>query len=152
MSADGARTVVDGGAGAGAARRRVVVGITGASGTEYGVRILRALREAGVETHLVVSASGQLTRSLETDYSQEDVEVLADRVWKPTDMAAAIASGSFLTDGMVIAPCSMRTLGRSPPARRAPSSAERPTSMSRSGGGSCWSRGRRRCRSSTCAT
>ena len=60
MSADGARTVVDGGAGAGAARRRVVVGITGASGTEYGVRILRALREAGVETHLVVSASGEV--------------------------------------------------------------------------------------------
>lgn len=111
MSADGARTVVDGGAGAGAARRRVVVGITGASGTEYGVRILRALWEAGVETYLVVSASGQPTRSLETDYSREDVEALADRVWKPTDMAAAIASGSFLTDGMVIAPCSMRTLG-----------------------------------------
>lgn len=95
----------------GAAPRRVVVGITGASGTEYGVRILRALRTAGVETHLVVSASGQLTRSLETDWSKEEVEALADRVWKPTDTAAAIASGSFLTDGMVIAPCSMRTLG-----------------------------------------
>lgn len=97
-----------------AAPRRVVVGITGASGTEYGVRILRGLREAGVETHLVVSASGQLTRSLETDYSKDEVEALADRVWKPTDMAAAIASGSFLTDGMVIAPCSMRTLGEIP--------------------------------------
>lgn len=91
--------------------RRVVVGITGASGTVYGVRLLQALAGTDIETHLVVSASGQVTRALETDWSKEDLEALADVVWRPTDMAAAISSGSFRTLGMVIAPCSMRTLG-----------------------------------------
>lgn len=91
-------------------RQRVVVGITGASGTIYGVRLLQALRAAAVETHLVISASGQLTRSLETDWSREELEGLADVVHRPTDMAAAVSSGSFRTVGMVVAPCSMRTL------------------------------------------
>lgn len=97
-------------------RERVVVAITGASGTVYGVRLLQALAATTVETHLVISPSGQLTRSLETDWSKEEVESLADVVWKPSDMAAAISSGSFRTRGMVVAPCSMRTLGRSPQA------------------------------------
>ena len=92
-------------------RERVVVAITGASGTVYGVRLLQALAATTVETHLVISPSGQLTRSLETDWSKEEVESLADVVWKPSDMAAAISSGSFRTRGMVVAPCSMRTLG-----------------------------------------
>lgn len=90
---------------------RIIVAITGASGTIYGVRLLQALgAAANVETHLVVSAAGQLTRSLETDLTRKEVEALADVVWRPTDMAAAISSGSFRTTGMVIAPCSMRTL------------------------------------------
>lgn len=92
-------------------RERVVVAITGASSTVYGVRLLQALAATTVETHLVISPSGQLTRSLETDWSKEEVESLADVVWKPSDMAAAISSGSFRTRGMVVAPCSMRTLG-----------------------------------------
>lgn len=101
----------DGAGSGGPGARRVVVAITGASGTVYGVRLLEALRGCGVESHLVVSASGQVTRALETDWSKEDVESLASVVWRPTDMAAAISSGSFRTEGMVIAPCSMRTLG-----------------------------------------
>lgn len=90
---------------------RIVVGITGASGTAYGVRTLEVLREAGVETHLVVSSAGHLTREYETDLTKADLESLADHVHKPADIAAAISSGSFLTRGMIIAPCSMRTLG-----------------------------------------
>jgi len=95
----------------GGERRRIVVGMTGASGTVYGVRLLEVLRQRpDVETHLVVSAGGQLTRSLETGYSKEDVDAMADVVYKPSDMAAAISSGSFQTAGMAIVPCSMRTL------------------------------------------
>ncbi len=89
---------------------RLIVGITGASGITYGIRILEVLRAAGIETHLVVSPSGQVTREYETDLRKDELEGLADRVYKPADIGAAISSGSFLTRGMIVAPCSMRTL------------------------------------------
>lgn len=93
------------------APRRLIVGITGASGTVYGIRTLQALRALGVESHLVVSRAGDQTRALETDLSAEALRALADRVYAPGDIAAAISSGSFQTMGMIVAPCSVRTLG-----------------------------------------
>ncbi|MFZ5781237.1 MAG: UbiX family flavin prenyltransferase [Pseudomonadota bacterium] len=90
--------------------RRMIVGITGASGTIYGVRVLEALRTLGIESHLVVSKAGDQTRSLETDWSAADLRALADKVYAPGDIAAAISSGSFQTMGMIVAPCSVRTL------------------------------------------
>ena len=92
------------------APRRLVVGITGASGTIYGIRTLQALRALGVESHLVVSRAGDQTRALETDLSAEALRSLADKVYAPGDIAAAISSGSFQTMGMIVAPCSVRTL------------------------------------------
>ena len=92
-------------------RPRLVVGISGASGAAYGVEALRMLREAGVETHLVMSRSAQLTLGLEVGLKAVDVSALADVVHGQGDMGAAISSGSFRTLGMLVAPCSMRTLG-----------------------------------------
>jgi flavin prenyltransferase len=89
---------------------RLIVGITGASGAAYGVVALKALRAAGIETHLVISKSGQITASHELSMSLADVTALADVVYKVGDVAAAISSGSFQTMGMLIAPCSVRTL------------------------------------------
>jgi 4-hydroxy-3-polyprenylbenzoate decarboxylase len=89
---------------------RLIVGITGASGAIYGVTALKALRAAGVETHLVISKSGQITASHELEMSLSEVTALADIVYKAGDIAAAISSGSFRTMGMLIAPCSVRTL------------------------------------------
>lgn len=91
--------------------RRVIVGITGASGSLYGIRLLERLREAGIETHLVLSQWGARTLVHETDYSVQQVQALASMRYAVGDVGAAIASGSFLTMGMIIAPCSMRTLG-----------------------------------------
>lgn len=91
--------------------KRLIVGISGASGAIYGIRLLQVLREVGeIETHLVVSSAAKLTISLETDYTLEAVEALADRVYRPGDIAAPISSGSFKTMGMVVAPCSMKTV------------------------------------------
>lgn len=90
--------------------RRIIVGISGATGIVYGVRILEMLRQSGVETHLVISKAGHLTRAFETDFSRKDLEALADFVHAPADVGAALASGSFRTAGMIIAPCSVRTL------------------------------------------
>src|SRR5688500_3685955 len=90
--------------------RRVVVGITGATGVIYGVRLLERLREAGVETHLVLSRWGVRTLLHETSYTLKQVEALASAVHAPQDMGAAIASGSFRTAGMVVAPCSAKSL------------------------------------------
>lgn len=91
--------------------RRIVVAITGASGAVYGVRLLRALREAGdVRSHLVVSPAGWRNIALELGETSREVEALADAVHAVEDVGAAIASGSFRADGMVVAPCSMRTL------------------------------------------
>ncbi len=91
--------------------KRLIVGMTGASGAIYGVRLLRMLQGmAHVETHLVVSDAAALTLRHETGLSVADAEALADHVYDVRDMAAALASGSFRNDGMVIAPCSMKTL------------------------------------------
>ncbi len=90
--------------------KRVVVGITGASGVIYGIRLLEVLRELNVETHLVITEAGQENIRIETKLAVEGVEELASRVHDITDLAAPISSGSFKTDGMVIAPCSVRTL------------------------------------------
>ena len=89
---------------------RVIVGITGATGVIYGVRLLERLREAAVETHLVISRWGARTLLHETPYTREQVEALAHTVYAPTDMGAAISSGSFQTAGMIVVPCSARTL------------------------------------------
>jgi 4-hydroxy-3-polyprenylbenzoate decarboxylase len=89
---------------------RLIVGITGASGSIYGVRLLEALREAGVQSHLVISQWGARTLVHETPYTVAQVQALAAERYAIGDVGAAIASGSFLTMGMVIAPCSMRTL------------------------------------------
>jgi 4-hydroxy-3-polyprenylbenzoate decarboxylase len=89
---------------------RLVVGITGATGVVYGVRALEMLKELAVETHLVITEMGKATLSLESDYSLAYVEKLATRVYPIRDLAAAISSGSFTTDGMIVAPCSARTL------------------------------------------
>ena len=94
-----------------ARRQRLIVGITGATGAMYGVRLLEALRGLpGWETHLVVSDAGVLNAWHELGLSRKELERLADVSYSPRDIGAAIASGSFLTDGMVIAPCSMKTL------------------------------------------
>jgi 4-hydroxy-3-polyprenylbenzoate decarboxylase len=91
--------------------KRLVVGITGASGVVYGVRSLEVLKDLGVETHLILSPSAKITIVAETKYSIESVEKLAARVYKFSDIAATISSGSYKTDGMIVIPCSMHTLG-----------------------------------------
>jgi flavin prenyltransferase len=90
---------------------RLVVGLSGASGVVYGIRILEALRDrSDIETHLVVSGGALRTIELETDITLGDVEALADVVHDARDLAASVSSGSFKTMGMVVAPCSMKTL------------------------------------------
>ena len=93
------------------APKRIVVAISGASGAVYGVRLLQMLRElGGVQTHLTVSDAGWLNVQQELDLPRDQVEALADVVYPVRNIGAALASGSFQCDGMVIAPCSMRTL------------------------------------------
>lgn len=92
--------------------KRIVVAITGASGVIYGIRALQLLRaHADVESHLVISRGGALTISQETDWRVADVAELADVVHPASNVGASIASGSFWTEGMLVAPCSMRTVG-----------------------------------------
>ena len=90
--------------------RRLIVGISGASGIIYGITALRMLRELGVETHLVVSKSAIVTLNHESDLKFTDLYALADVHYQNTDIGAAIASGSFRTMGMLVAPCSIRSL------------------------------------------
>lgn len=90
--------------------RRLIIGITGATGIVFGVRALEVLRLMGIETHLVVSRAGEMTRAYETSLSRDDLHALADHVHPVNDVGASIASGSFRTMGMLIAPCSVRTL------------------------------------------
>jgi len=90
--------------------QRLIVAITGATGAIYGIRLLERLRETAVETHLVVSPWGRRTLIHETAYTVDEVQRLATVTYLPTDQGAAISSGSFLTMGMAIVPCSMRTL------------------------------------------
>lgn len=89
---------------------RIVVGISGASGVIYGVRMLEALRDMGVETHLVMSRSAEVTLAHETDLKVAEVRALAGRWYQQADIGAAISSGSFRTMGMVVAPCSVRSM------------------------------------------
>jgi len=92
--------------------RRLIVAITGASGAIYGVQLLRRLRElSGIETHLLLSSAGVLNVHQELDMKRGDVEALAHVVHNVNDIGASVASGSFATAGMVVAPCSMKTLG-----------------------------------------
>jgi 4-hydroxy-3-polyprenylbenzoate decarboxylase len=93
-----------------ATRRRLVIGITGSTGAVYGIRLLEVLRGVpGIETHLVISAPGKRTIVEETTYSVKQVQALAHTIYEDSDIGASIASGSFRTDGMVIAPCSIKT-------------------------------------------
>lgn len=89
---------------------RLIVGITGASGSIFGVRLLEILKANRIETHLVISRWGARTLAHETNYTLEQVEQLASFHYPANDQGAAISSGSFVTEGMIIAPCSMRTL------------------------------------------
>jgi 4-hydroxy-3-polyprenylbenzoate decarboxylase len=91
-------------------QRRLIVGITGASGVVYGVRLLQALAHQDIETHLVLTRSAALTITYELDQPVDAVKALASKVHPIADVGASIASGSFKTDGMIIAPCSMHTL------------------------------------------
>ena len=89
---------------------RLIVGISGASGVIYGIRMLQVLRTLGVETHLVMSKSAQVTLTHESDMSVAELKALADVSYSNTDIGAAISSGSFKMAGMVVAPCSIKTL------------------------------------------
>ena len=90
--------------------QRLIVGITGASGVRYGVRLLELLRELPVDSHLVLSRAAEMTLAYETDLKLAEVKALADVVYPVADVGAAISSGSFQTLGMVIAPCSVRSM------------------------------------------
>jgi flavin prenyltransferase len=91
-------------------RPRLVVGITGASGAIYGVRLLELLKDCGIETHLVMSRAAQMTLAYETDLKVAQVEKLATVVHSYDDIGAACSSGSFMTTGMIVAPCSIKTM------------------------------------------
>lgn len=92
-------------------KKKIVVAISGASGAIYGIRLLEALKATGsIETHLVISGWGAQTIETETKYTVADVKALADVVYENNDLGAAIASGSFCHDGMVVVPCSMKTV------------------------------------------
>jgi len=90
--------------------KRIIIGITGASGVIYGIEILRELAERDLETYLIISEQGKKNIILETDCSVRDVESMADKVYSNDDLEAPPASGSFLTSGMIVAPCTMKTL------------------------------------------
>ncbi|WP_417458058.1 UbiX family flavin prenyltransferase [Kordiimonas sp.] len=92
-------------------KNRLVIAITGASGAAYGVRLLELLGPQDVETHLVVSKAGERTISEELDKTSKEIKALADVVYPAADIGAAIASGSFKTMGMIVAPCSVKTMG-----------------------------------------
>jgi flavin prenyltransferase len=89
---------------------RLIVGITGASGAIYGVRLLEVLKQTDIEIHLIISEAGKLNIQIETSYDVDDVLSMADVTYTNTDIAASVASGSFQTLGMVIAPCTVKTL------------------------------------------
>lgn len=92
------------------AKQRLIVGISGASGIIYGIRLLEVIRKLGIESHLVVSKSAEITRDFETDMTTQELRSLADVTYSISDIGAAISSGSFKTMGMVIIPCSIRSL------------------------------------------
>jgi 4-hydroxy-3-polyprenylbenzoate decarboxylase len=90
--------------------KRIVIGISGASGVIYGVRMLSLLKEKDFETHLVLSEAGKKNIEIETSYKAEEVAAMASHVYDNKDVGAALASGSFLTEGMVVVPCTIKTL------------------------------------------
>ena len=91
--------------------KRLTIALSGASGQIYGIRLLEILQQAPeIETHVVISSSARITIAQETDYSIKQIEALADVLYRPTDIGAAIASGSFETIGMIVAPCSIKSL------------------------------------------
>ena len=90
--------------------KRLVVGITGASGAIYGIRLLQLLKEAGIQSHLIMSRAAGVTLAYETDFKIADIEAMADVVHSNQDIGAACSSGSFRTLGMIIAPCSIKTM------------------------------------------
>jgi 4-hydroxy-3-polyprenylbenzoate decarboxylase len=91
--------------------KRIVVGMSGSSGAIFGIRVLEVLQQVGeVETHLVMTVAAAQTIALETDYKPRDVEQLANKTYKIGDIAASLSSGSFATDGMIVIPCSMKTV------------------------------------------
>lgn len=91
-------------------KKRIIIGITGASGVIYGIEILKELTKSDLETYLIISESGKKNIILETDYSIREVESMAYKVYKNDDLAAPPSSGSFLTSGMIVAPCTIKTL------------------------------------------
>ena len=90
--------------------KRIVVGISGASGVIYGVKLLKLLSETEHETHLIISDARKLNIEIETGYQANDVAAMADYVYDHKNIAASLASGSFLTDGMIVVPCTIKTL------------------------------------------
>ena len=90
--------------------QRLIVGISGASGTIYGIRLLEVLRDTPIETHLIMSEAAKAVAELETEYSAAQIETLADVVYRNDDLAAPVSSGSFQTMGMVVAPCAVKSL------------------------------------------
>jgi len=93
-----------------ASRPAIVVGISGASGAIYGVRTLERLRDANIETHLILSKAARITLAYETRYKAKDLETIADHTYRSDDIAAPVSSGSFRAMGMIVAPCSIRSL------------------------------------------
>ena len=91
-------------------KKRIVIGISGSSGAIYGIELLKYLSGTEWETHLIITDSAKITIRLETDFSVEEVEAMADVLYSNSDIAASISSGSFLTGGMIIAPCTVKTL------------------------------------------
>lgn len=90
--------------------KRIIIGISGATGIQYGLKALELLKREEVETHLVISKAAEMVRTYETEISHDALLSLADKIYAPNDMGAAIASGSFKTAGMLIAPCSVKTM------------------------------------------
>lgn len=90
--------------------QKIIVGISGSSGAIYGIKLLEMLRELKIESHLIISKAASLTINTETDYSLTDIKNMANYSYNPSDIGACISSGSFQVDGMIIAPCSMKTL------------------------------------------
>ncbi|MCE7027531.1 UbiX family flavin prenyltransferase [Jiella avicenniae] len=91
-------------------RQRLIVGISGASGTIYGIRLLELLKDTPIETHLIMSRSAEITAAYETTMKIAEIRALADVAWRQEDIAASISSGSFKTMGMIVAPCSIRSM------------------------------------------
>ncbi len=90
--------------------RKIIVGISGSSGAIYGIRLLEMLKKISIESHLIISKSANLTIATETNFSSSEIKELATHSYNPGDIGARLSSGSFRTDGMIVAPCSMKTL------------------------------------------